>query len=82
MDAQGELEHFLALRCRAAVVKSEIGVIRKQAIESITRLRFSTKWGIYRGVAVRRGWNADVFNSYEATCWGINSFINRRALRI
>ncbi|GEM_PF-1361709 len=35
MDAHGELEHFLALRCRAAVVKSEIGVIRKQAIESI-----------------------------------------------
>ena len=34
MDAHGELEHFLALRCRAAV-KSEIGVIRKQAIESI-----------------------------------------------
>ena len=35
MDAHGELEHFLALRCKAAVVKSEIGVIRKQAIESI-----------------------------------------------
>ena len=35
MDAHGEVEHFLALRCRAAVVKSEVGVIGKQAIESI-----------------------------------------------
>lgn len=35
MDAQGELEHFLALRYRAAVVKSEIGGTRKQAIERI-----------------------------------------------
>ena len=35
MDAHGELVHFLAWLCRAAVVISEIGVIRKQAIESI-----------------------------------------------